>query len=351
MTSEPSHNNNLLKWALLSISTLLFVVFVAIHPKEVYQVDSGKIFATEYHITYCSEINYKQDIEKELKKFDSSVSMFNDTSVITKVNKGDKVVLDDNFLNVFRKAQQVSVQTLGAFDVTVAPLVNLWGFGLNKRQQVKPAMVDSVMQFVGYKKVYLQNAQIVKKDPRVMLDFSAIAKGYAVDVIARLLERRGVSNYMVEIGGEIVVRGKSPVQKDRDDRLWHIGISSPLDDALLANQSLQTVLQLTDKGMATSGNYRKFYYSLGKKYAHTINPITGYPVCHSLLSATVIANDCMTADAFATAFMVMGVDKAKAFAESHASIDAYFIYVDHKGVLRSCQTSGMKRYFLADEEE
>lgn len=316
-----------------------------------YQTDSGKIFATEYHITYCSQINFKQEIEKELKEFDSSVSMFNDTSVISKVNRGEEVMLDYNFLNVFRKAQQVSVQTLGAFDVTVAPLVNLWGFGFKKRQQVNPAMIDSVMQFVGYTKVHLKKTRIEKSDSRVMLDFSAIAKGYAVDVIARLLERRGIYDYMVEIGGEIVVRGKAPIQKDRDDRLWHIGVSSPSEDILMADQSLQTVLQLTDKGMATSGNYRKFYYSNGKKYAHTINPITGYPVQHSLLSATVIANDCMTADAFATAFMVMGVEKAKAFAESHASIDAYFVYVDHKGVLRACQTSGMKKYFPSEEEE
>lgn len=338
---------------LLTFILLLLLFISHISSKEVYQSDSGKIFGTEYHITYLSKINFKQEIKAELEAFDASVSMFNDTSVISKVNRNETVLLDEYFLSVFRKAQQVSQQTGGAFDVTVAPLVNAWGFGRKQQStiDIDKRVVDSLLSFVGYRKVYLHNGRILKADSRTQLDFSAIAKGYGVDVVAHLLERRGVYDYMIEIGGEIVARGKSPKQDDQEDRLWRVGIAKPKDDSLSINPSLQKVFQLTNKGMATSGNYRKYYYKNGQKRSHTINPITGYPIRHSLLSATVIATDCMTADAYATAFMVMGLDKAKAFVDNHPDIDAYFIYTDRQGKLKELSTSGIKKYISNDDND
>lgn len=173
----------------------------------------------------------------------------------------------------------------------------------------------------------------------MQLSCSAVAKGYAVDVIAQLLRRKGVKNFMVDIGGEVVVSGQNP-----QGSLWRIGINKPVDDSLSLNQELQTVLTLTDVGIATSGNYRNYYYHEGKKYAHTINPHTGYPALHNLLSATVIARDCMSADAYATAFMVMGLERAKAFVEARPDLDAYFIYADSTGSYQTYMTEGMKRY-------
>ena len=194
-------------------------------------------------------------------------------------------------------------ETDGAFDVTVAPLVNAWGFGFKHEQMPTARQVDSLLKI------------------RDQLDFSAIAKGYGSDVVARMLRHHGISNFMVEIGGEVVTQGVS------EKRLpWRIGVTKPTDDSLSVSGELQTVLNVTDIAMATSGNYRNFYYKGGRKYAHTIDPKTGYPVQHSLLSATVLAKDCAVADAYATAFMVMGVERAKTVLQRHPELMAYFIY-------------------------
>ncbi|MBF1591806.1 MAG: FAD:protein FMN transferase, partial [Prevotella shahii] len=186
--------------------------------------------------------------------------------------------------------------------------------------------IDSIKQFIGYKKVSYVDGCIKKKDPRLMLDFSAIAKGYGSDVVASLLKRKGIENFMVEIGGEIVTRGIS------EKRLpWKVGVTKPSDDSLNVNQELQTILNVTNKAMATSGNYRKFYYKNGKKYAHTIDPMTGYPVQHNILSSTVLASNCAEADAYATAFMVLGLEKAQKVLDQHPELMAYFIYSDKDG--------------------
>ena len=200
--------------------------------------------------------------------------------------------------------------------------------------------IDSLRQFVGYEKVSLTpEGKVMKQDPRVILDCSAVAKGYAVDVIAQFLQKKGIRNFMVDIGGEVVVSGKNP-----QEQWWRIGINKPVDDSLAVNQDLQTVLNVTGVGIATSGNYRNYYYHEGKKYAHTIDPKTGYPALHSLLSATVVARDCMSADAYATACMVMGLKRATEFVESRADIDAYFIYTDEQGNFQTYMTRGMERY-------
>ncbi|MBR6433677.1 MAG: FAD:protein FMN transferase [Bacteroides sp.] len=305
-----------------------------------YQTDNGLIFGTVYKVTYQHAHNLKEEIEAELKRFDGSLSPFNDTAIITRINRNEDVIADSFFINVFHRSMEISKETNGAFDITVAPLANVWGFGFKKGTFPDSVLIDSLLEITGYDKVELSaEGKVVKQDPRIMLSCSAVAKGYAVDVIAHLLEKKGISNFMADIGGEVVVRGRNP-----QDGLWRIGINKPVDDSLAVNQELQTILKITDSGIATSGNYRNYYYKDGEKYAHTIDPRTGYPVQHNILSATVISKDCMSADAYATAFMVMGLEEAKRFADMHPDIDACFIYTDKDGKLQTFLSKGMKKY-------
>ena len=305
---------------------IIAIGFMLGHKDEPYQHNSGYIFGTSYNITYQCAEDHKADIEKTLNEVDASLSPFNDTSIITHVNRNEDVVLDKLFLDVFRLAQKINEDTEGAFDITVAPMVNAWGFGFKNGVNPDEKVIDSLRQVVGLHKVRLEGDKIVKTDPRVMLDCSAIAKGYGVDVVANLLRKFGIKNFMVEIGGEVVTSGVN-----RERMPWRIGVTKPTDDSLSINNELQTVINVTDKAMATSGNYRNFYYKGGRKYAHTIDPKTGYPVQHSILSATVITNDCATADAYATSFMVMGLEKSKKVLERHPEMMVYFIYNDEKG--------------------
>ena len=302
-----------------------------------YQHDEGQIFGTFYHITYQNDSSIQTDILAELQKVDNALSMFNKESIISHINRSENVETNEMFESVFNLAEKISDNTDGAFDITVAPLVNAWGFGFKTGNPPTKQTVDSLRAIVGYKKVKLVNHRITKSDARVMLDCSAIAKGYGCDVVARLLEKRGIKNYMVEIGGEVVTHGIS------EKRLpWKIGVTKPSDDSLNVNNELQTVLNVKDRAMATSGNYRNFYYRGGKKYAHTIDPATGYPVQHSILSATVLAKHCAEADAYATAFMVMGMEKAKKVLEKHPELMAYLIYSDDKGNLQVWYSPSME---------
>ncbi len=319
--------------------TIAFVATVLLMRRNatVYQHDSGLVFGTSYNVTYQSRSNLKAEIERVLAEVDASLSPFNDTSVITHVNRNEKVTLDGHFLAVFTLSSSVYDDTKGAFDITVAPLVNAWGFGFKSGKQPDSRDIDSIMQFVGFDKVQLKAGRVEKKDPRVMLDCSAVAKGYGVDVVAKLLDSKGIDNYMVEIGGEIVTAGENPKGAP-----WRIGVSKPDDDSLNVGKELQGVLNLTDKAMATSGNYRNFYYRDGKKYAHTIDPVNGYPVQHSILSATVLADRCAVADAYATAFMVMGLDEAKALLARRPDLMAYLIYSDESGKMKVWHSPSLK---------
>ena len=317
-----------LLWQSAFLLFLIVGTFIIVRQQRLapYQKDTGFIFGTVYNIIYQNDDNLKQDIEAELKRVDFSLSPFNKQSIISKINRNENVKTDKMFTDVFILAQSISKETDGAFDITVAPLVNAWGFGFKNGTKPTPHAIDSLKQIVGYEKISLTNETVRKKDSRMMLDCSAIAKGYACDVIASFLRKKGIENFMVEIGGEIVTRGIN------SERLpWKIGVTKPVDDTLDTKQELQTVLNVTNKAMATSGNYRNFYYKNGKKYAHTIDPKTGLPVQHNILSATVLADNCATADAYATAFMVMGLDKAKTVLEKHPELMAYFIYSDEKG--------------------
>ena len=317
-----------LMWQLPFLVLLIVGTVLIIRQQQAipYQKNADFIFGTTYHITYQCDSNMAAGIKAELLKVDQSLSPFNENSIITAVNQNKAVQLDSMFLDVYNLAVQISDETDGAFDITVAPLVNAWGFGFKNSALPSSYQVDSLRQIVGYQKVSLENGHIKKKDPRIMLDCSAIAKGYGCDVIAKFLRSRGVRNFMVEIGGEIVTSGLNP------ERLpWKVGVTKPSDDSLSTSHELQTVLNVTDMAMATSGNYRNFYYKGGKKYAHTIDPKTGFPVQHNILSATVIAKSCAEADAYATSFMVMGLEKAQKVMERRPELMAYIIYSDQNG--------------------
>lgn len=308
---------------LLVIGTILIIRH---QQKMPYRKSADFIFGTSYSVIYQCDSDLSQSIKNELMKVDRSLSPFNEHSVITAVNNNQEVVLDNMFQEVFQKAMAISRETDGAFDITVAPLVNAWGFGFKNGTQPDRHQVDSLREIIGYEKLSLVNGKVQKKDPRMMLDCSAIAKGYGTDMVARLLKERGVQNYMVEIGGEIVTKGVNAQRVP-----WKIGVTKPDDDSLSVGNELQTILNVTDKAMATSGNYRRFYYKGGKRFAHTIDPKTGYPVQHNILSATVLADDCATADAYATSFMVMGMEGAKRVLERHPELMAYLIYDDGHG--------------------
>lgn len=313
---------------------LPFLVFLIVgtiliirHQQSIpYRQHADLIFGTSYHVTYQSELDLNKAIKEELLKVDRSLSPFNSESIITAINQNKDIKPDSLFADVYRMAMQISEDTEGAFDITVAPLVNAWGFGFKNGSMPDPQQVDSLRQFIGYKKLSFVDGHVRKQDPRMMLDCSAIAKGYGSDVVAKLLRSHGVENFMIEIGGEIVTRGINPQRLP-----WKIGVTKPTEDSLSVGHELQTVLNVTNKAMATSGNYRNFYYKGGKRYAHTIDPMTGYPVQHNILSATVLANSCAMADAYATAFMVMGLEKAKKLLERHPELMAYLIYSDQNG--------------------
>lgn len=302
-----------------------------------YQHNTGHIFGTVYNVTYQCDNDLQKDIEEEMNKVDASLSPFNKHSIITMVNDNKPVRLNKMFTDVFTLAMHISEETGGAFDITVAPLVNEWGFGFKEGVEPTKAVIDSLRAIVGYKKVSLSDGRVVKSDPRVMLDCSAIAKGYGSDCVAALLRRKGVENFMVEIGGEIVTSG---INEKRVP--WKIGVTKPVDDPTQQQEDLQTVLNVTDKAMATSGNYRNFYYKGGRKFAHTVDPKTGYPVQHNILSATVLADNCATADAYATSFMVLGLDGARHILEKHPELMAYLIYSDKKGKMRVWFSPSMK---------
>lgn len=312
---------------------IVATVIILAENKPEYRTSQGAVFGTTYHITYNHNADLSTDITRVLKDVDNSLSTFNANSTISLVNKNLQVELDSMFLHVFYLAQHVAETTSGAFDITVAPAVNAWGFGFKNAETIDNDLIDSLKQIVGYQMVKEENGVIVKNDSRIMLDCSAIAKGFGCDVVAALFDSVGIADYMVEIGGEIVVKGLNSKGSD-----WRIGISKPTDDSLATETELQTVLELTNRAMATSGNYRNFYYKDGKKYAHTIDPATCRPVNHNLLSVTVLAENCAVADAYATAMMVLGLERSLELCKKLENIDAYFIYQDNNGVIQICTT-------------
>lgn len=302
-----------------------------------YQRNEGAVFGTIYHATYQHATDLQPEIEAELKKVDESLSMFNTESTISQINQDKSHETDSLLRYIFALSERVSEQTEGAFDITVAPLVNAWGFGYKNGVLPDSAQVDSLRALVGWQMIHLEADTIRKERAGMVMDCSAIAKGFGCDVVANMLRRKGIKNFMVEIGGEIVVEGKN----DKGGA-WRISVLKPVEDSTCVNQESQTVLQLTDCGMATSGNYRNYHVDQnGQKRAHTIDPRSGYPVQHSILSSTVIAPTCAEADAFATAFMVMGLDKAKETLAKRSDLKAYLIYADTEGKMKTYVTPNM----------
>ncbi len=315
----------------LSATFLLFLVVGTIyiirrHVADAWYEQEGAVFGTYYHVKYRATADLHNQIQRELTRIDATFSLFNKESLLSQINANRTDTTDTLFRTVFSLAQEVSQATNGAFDITVAPLVEAWGFGpAGNKTLPTDAVIDSLRSFVGFKKVQIVKTHVVKQDPRVQLDFSAIAKGLAVDGVAEVLHTAGAEDYMVEIGGEVVTRGKNP-----EGKLWTVGVVKPTtEDATIG--LLQEVLSLSTCAMATSGNYLNFHKAGNTQVGHTIDPRTGRPVSHNLLSATVFAPTCATADAYATAFMVIGLDSARAIVESHKDIEAYFIYEDASG--------------------
>jgi len=308
--------------------------------QKTYMVIKGYTQGTTYMVKYSTadSTNWKSEIQRILHEVDSSMSTYKDNSIISRINRNEgNMKADAHFRKVFHTAQRVSEMSGGAFDITVAPLVNAWGFGFTERTDLDSARIDSLLEFVDYRSVRLKDGYVVKNDQRVMIDMNAIAQGYAVDAIGDFLEDQNTRDYLVEIGGEVRARGRNP-----DGKPWRIGIDKPIDSSSSMQRELQAIVSIKGRAVATSGNYRKFYVEDGVKYSHTINPKTGYPVQHPLLSATVFAEECVFADALATAFMVMGREKSKQLLDDHPSIGAYFIYSDEQGNFQIDYTENIK---------
>lgn len=295
-------------------------------PKAEYHQKEGLVFGTSYHIKYQSQQPLDAEIDAAMAKVDGSLSMFNPNSTISRINRGEDMHTDSLLDIVWDLSQEVCEATDGAFDPTCAPLINAWGFGFRHEALPDSATVDSLLTLVGWQRIHVADGICQKEDPRMILDFSAIAKGFGVDQVARMLVNHGVKNYMVEIGGEVVAHGVN-----EKGNIWRIGINKPTEDSTSQNNELQETFQMEDCAVATSGNYRNFYVNGGRKIAHTIDPHSGYPVQHSLLSSTVWAPTCAMADAYATAFMVLGVERAKEVVAANPQLRAYLIYADEKG--------------------
>lgn len=306
---------------LLMAMCLMMLLMEGCKPKMQWYKMEGMAFGTTYHITYQYKVQKDSLVEAQLARIDNALSLFNDKSTLARLNRGETVEVDSLFITVFEKGMAVSKATGGCFDMTVAPLVNLWGFGVDDKENVNfdslKVVADSIKQYVGYEKCQL----IVEGDSMRLVggrvDAAAIAKGFSCDVVADALKSVGCENFCVEIGGEVVVNGHNPRGEG-----WRIGINKPEEDC---GSDVESVLSLTDCGMATSGNYRNFYQMGDKKVAHTIDPRQGVPVETDILSATIVADDCITADAWATACMVAGLKEAVGWMMEHKELKAYLM--------------------------
>lgn len=316
-------------------------------PKKQKMVVEGYAQGTTYNIVYISEdgIDYQRAIDSTLIEIDNSLSTYQKKSIISKFNQADSIFeVDQMFADVFNISKKVFEISGGAFDPTIAPIVNAWGFGFENLHATDSATIDSLRMFVDFTKIAMNENKVIKEKKGMMLDFNAVAQGYSVDVLADLLEARGINNYLVEVGGELKAKGLN-----LNGTFWRIGIDKPLAD--LEERELEAIVNLENKALATSGNYRKFYEKNGMKYSHTINPKTGYPVSHNLLSATVISNNCGEADAFATVFMVVGLEEAKKIISKNKNLEALLIYSNEDGDLQTFITDGLTDFIELNSKD
>lgn len=329
-----------MKFRILAI-LLLFLLIACQTKKSEYKKISGFAQGTTYSITYenSTKTDFSQSVDSILKAFDQSLSIYDSTSIISRVNANDTTVrVDDWFAEVFNKSAEVCKHSEGAFDITVGPVVNAWGFGNGPIAKHDTAQIVELLKYVGMDKISLAGKKVLKQSPEVKIDVNAIAQGYSVDIVCRYLDKKGIKNYLVEIGGEVKGQGTNPKNQP-----WRIGIDKPIDGNMAPGNDLQAVVEIKNKALATSGNYRAFYVENGVKYAHTIDPKTGFPARNTLLSATVVCDDCMTADAYATAFMVLGFEKSKKMLGKLPQLDVYFIHNDENGNYQIFLSEGMKK--------
>lgn len=307
-------------------------------PKYIY--NDGIIHGAPYHIVYKSPAgeDFHTEIDTLLKDMNMIFSTYEKESTISKVNRNEEVILDSVFTNAFKQSVEISELSGGAFDITCGPLVNAWGFGPEERERMTPEKIDSLLRITGFQKVKLENSHIIKENPNMKINMNAIGDGLFCDQIALMLDKKKCTDFLVEIGGEVVAKGKN-----EKGNIWTIGINKPVDENTFVNNEIVAKIQIENKSMATSGNYRNFYIEDGKKYAHTIDPKTGYPVEHSMLSATVLAGDCTNADGFATAFMVLGIEKSIELSKKLRGFEVYFIYADSTGNNQVYMSEGFKR--------
>lgn len=330
------------KLHLFAISSLVIAVLVACsNPPKTNEIGKvaevyveGEAQGTTYHIKYIdsSQANYKTQFDSILLVVDQSVSTYLPTSLISQLNnEKDTILLDEIFSAVYLKSLEIGEKTNYAFDVTIAPVVNAYGWGFKNKSAITPSLIDSLLQLVGVSNFKLAGDTLIKLLPNAMLDFNAIAQGYSADLLAQFLDKKNIQNYMVEMGGEVKTKGKNS-----EGEWWRLGIDKPIENA--QSRELSAILSLENEALATSGNYRKFYEENGVKYSHTIDPNTGYPVKHTLLSASVVAKSGMEADGYATAFMVVGLEKAKEILGNSSELDAFLIYADSTGAFQTFTT-------------
>ena len=334
----------------ISIFTfLILLLFPSCKKSATYDNFAGFVQGTTYSMVFenTGKLNpqdLKSEVEKILHEFDISLSLYVDSSIVSKVNRNEDVIPDKYFIEAFNRSAEITEMTEGAFDITVGPLVKAWGFGPDSQKNFSETKRDSLLKLVGMEKVKIENGKILKDDPGINLDFNAIAQGYSVDIISDFFSSKGIKSFLIEIGGEVRVKG------DKQGVLWRIGIDRPEDNNNLPGNDLQAVISLKDRSLATSGNYRKFYVENGIKYSHTIDPRTGYPARNKLLSATIIAKDCATADGIATACMVMGKEKSIEFLGFHSEFDAFLVYSDDSGNYQTWTTENLKRFISESED-
>lgn len=332
-----------MKSSILVLVVLVFSMVSCRNPVKKFIENTGMIHGTTYKIVYEHPAgkDVHQELDKKMAELNMIFSVYEKESMISKVNNNRDVTLNPLFIDCFNRAMEISSVSDGAFDITCGPMVNAWGFGPEAKKRMTPEKIDSLKQLTGYHKVKIENGKVVKENPDMKLDMNALCDGYFCDLLGEFLQGQGCENYMVEIGGEVTARGVN-----KKGNFWTIGINKPVESKEFINQELQAIIHLENKSLATSGNYRNFYIEDGKKYAHTIDPKTGYPVQHSLLSATVVSENGMTSDGFATTFMVMGLEKSIALSEKIPGLEVYFIYADSTGNNQVYMSDGFRSYLV-----
>ncbi len=335
------------------ISLFLLSGFVLFSSCTKMKTIDGETQGTTYHIVLeqgsilkpITSIS-KFQIDSLLADFDLSLSNYDTNSIISKINRNEpSISLDDHFVEVFNCSFKVYEATGGIFDITIGPLVNAWGFGPEEGAGNDSLTIDSLMQFVGMNKVRISEGFLIKDFDGIKLDVNAVAQGYSVDVVGSFLEENGIKNYLVEIGGEVRARGRKTNGKS-----WRVGIDKPYENNFTPGDDLQEILIMDDMSLATSGNYRKFYVKDGVKYSHSINPGTGYPVMDRLLSVTIVCTECILADAYATACMIMGLEESLKLVNSIEMMEAYFVYSGDSGEFQVEYTNGFEKFIYRNEE-